>query len=145
MEKLLISACLIGSDVKYDGGNNRLPSDILNKLKEKYELVSFCPEVGGGLSIPRNPSEQRGSKVFMDDGREVTNEFLSGARKALTICQNQGIRTALLKERSPSCGVHQIYDGNFNHNKIDGQGVAAELLIKNGIKCFSEEEIDTIL
>ena len=143
MEKILISACLVGDNVKYDGHNNY--NEKVKLLLEKYELVPFCPEVEGGLSIPRNPSERVKDRVKMKDGRDVTHQYQKGAELALNICLYLGIKIAILKENSPSCGSHKIYDGSFSKKLIDGQGVTSELLRKKGIKVISEDEIDTLL
>ena len=143
MEKILISACLVGENCKYNGGNNLNPK--IEQLLEKYDLIPFCPEEIGGLKTPRNPSEQRGDSVFMDNGKDVTEEFEDGAKKALMLCLYLKINIAILKERSPSCGVHQIYDGSFSGKVINGMGVTAKLLKENGIKVYSEDEIDKLL
>ena len=143
MEKILISACLVGDNVKYDGKNNK--SDKIERLLEKYELVPFCPEVEGGLSIPRKPSERVKDRVKMEGGRDVTHQFESGAEKALNICLYVGIKIAILKENSPSCGSQNIYDGSFSHKLIPGEGVTTELLKKKGITVLNENEIDTLL
>ena len=143
MEKILISACLIGDKTKYDGKSNYNPK--IQDLLEKYELVPFCPEVEGGLSIPRDPSERRNEKVITKEGRNVTKQFEKGAELALNICQYLGIRLAILKENSPSCGVNKIYDGKFENKLIPGSGVTTELLKRKGIKVISEEEIDSLL
>jgi len=143
MEKLLISACLLGQNCRYDGGNTYLQS--IEKLKAKYELFPVCPERQGGLSIPRRPSERRGEKVFMNNGEDVTNAFSVGAVIALNIAQKNHITKALLKEKSPSCGSKQIYDGTFSRTLIPGLGVTAELLKKNGIQVYNENEIEELL
>ena len=143
MERILISACLVGDNVKYDGGNNKNP--LISKLLEKYELVPFCPEVEGGLPIPRHPCEQRGEQVVNDRDEDVTDEFNRGADLALNICLYLKITKAILKERSPSCGVHSIYDGTFSHKVIDGSGVTAALLKRKGITVYSEDEIPMLL
>ena len=143
MEKILISACLVGDNVKYDGKNNL--SDKIERLLEKYELVPFCPEVEGGLPIPRKPSDRVRDRVKMEDGRDVTRQFENGAEKALNICMYLGIKIAILKENSPSCGSHTIYDGSFSHKLIKGEGVTTELLKKKGITVLNEDEIDTLL
>lgn len=143
MEKILISACLVGDKVKYDGRSNY--SDKVQALLEKYELVPFCPEVEGGLSIPRKPSERVKDRVKMENGKDVTKNYEKGAELALNICLYLGIKIAILKENSPSCGSSQIYDGTFSHKLIKGEGVTTELLRKKGIKVISEEEIDTLL
>ena len=143
MEKILISACLVGDNCKYNGGNNLNPQ--LEALLEKYELIPFCPEVEGGLSIPRNPSEIKGDRVVMDNNKDVTREFEFGARKALMLCLYLKIKIAVLKERSPSCGTHQIHDGSFSNKLIEGMGITAKLLKENGIKVYSEDEINQLL
>ena len=143
MERILISACLVGDNVKYDGGNNKNP--LIEKLLEKYELVPFCPEVEGGLSTPRHPSEQRWEQVVNDIDEDVTDEFNRGADLALNICLYLKIKKAILKERSPSCGVHSIYDGTFSHKVIPGSGVTATLLKRKGIEVYNEDEIPMLL
>ena len=143
MERILISACLVGDNVKYDGGNNKNP--LISKLLEKYELVPFCPEVEGGLPIPRHPCEQRGEQVVNDLDEDKTDEFNRGADLALNICLYLKITKAILKERSPSCGVHSIYDGTFSHKVIDGSGVTTALLKRKGITVYSEDEIPMLL
>ena len=143
MERILISACLVGENVKYNGGNNKNP--LISKLLEKYELVPFCPEVEGGLPTPRHPSEQRGEQVVNDIDEDVTDEFNRGADLALNICLYLKITKAILKERSPSCGVHEIYDGSFSHKVIPGMGVTAALLKRKGITIYSEDEIPELL
>lgn len=143
MEKILISACLIGDKCKYDGKSNYHP--LIEELLKKYELVPFCPEVEGGLETPRNPSERIKGQVRMENGRNVTHQFHKGAELALNICLYLGIRTAILKEGSPSCGVNEIYDGTFQHRKIKGQGVTSEKLRQKGIKVISENDIEAFL
>ena len=143
MEKILISACLIGDKTKYDGGHNKTP--LLDALLEKYELVPFCPEVEGGLKIPRQPSERKDDKVISKAGKDVTDNFLEGAHRAYMICAFLNIKVAILKDGSPSCGVYEIYDGSFSHKKIEGQGMTAEYLRKMGIQVISENEIEEFL
>ncbi len=143
MERILISACLVGDNVKYDGGNNKNP--LIDKLLEKYELVPFCPEVEGGLPIPRNPCEQKDDHVINDLNEDKTEEFERGAELAFNICLFLKIKKAILKERSPSCGVHEVYDGSFSHKKIKGMGVTAQYLKEKGIIVYSEDEIPELL
>lgn len=143
MAKILISACLVGDKVNFKGQGNYVPA--VAKLKEKYDLVLFCPECEGGLPTPRLPSEIRGSQVVRKDGKLVTRQFELGASKALALCKFLGISKAVLKEGSPSCGTHQIHDGHFQDNKIPGMGVTARILKENGIEVYSEEEIDKLL
>ena len=143
MQKILVSACLLGDKVNYKGQGKYTPD--IEKIKEKYDLVVFCPEVEGGLPIPRLPNEIRGDEVIRSDGKNVTKEFERGAKKALALCKYLGITKALLKENSPSCGSHMIYDGYFHDKKIPGLGITAKLLKENGIEVYSEEEIDKLL
>ncbi len=143
MEKILISACLVGDNVKYNGGNNLTPK--LDALLEKYELIPFCPEVEGGLSTPRSPAERIGEKVINQDGEDVTDFYLKGAELAFNICLFLKIKKVILKEKSPSCGSKIIYDGTFSHKEIIGMGVTAEYLKEKGIEVFSEDDIDSLL
>ena len=143
MERILISACLVGDNVKYNGGNNKNP--LIDKLLEKYELVPFCPEVEGGLPTPRHPSEQKDGSVINDIGENVSDEFLKGAELAYNICLFLKIKKAILKERSPSCGVHEVYDGSFSHKVIEGMGVTAKYLKEKGIVIYNEDEIPKLL
>lgn len=143
MEKILISACLIGDKTRYDGRSNYHP--LIKELLEKYELIPFCSEVEGGLPIPRKPSEIKGDRVINNENKDVTKYYKKGAELALNICKYLDIKIAILKDGSPACGVHEIHDGNFKRHKIKGMGVTASLLSKNGIKVISEEEISTLL
>ena len=141
MEKLLISACLIGENCKYSGGSNALQEQQLRQLQMCYELIPVCPEQLGGLPTPRTPAERRGDRVITRDGRDVTAEFYAGAGKVLGIARDQKIGKALLKSRSPSCGRDRIYDGTFTGTLIRGNGVTAQTLIERGISVYTEEEI----
>ncbi len=143
MEKILISACLIGDKTRYDGKSNYNP--LVKELLEKYELVPFCSEVEGGLPVPRKPSEIVNDKVINIDGKDVTRNYLKGAELALNICKYLHIKVAILKDGSPACGAHQIHDGKFSGKKIKGMGITASLLTKNGIKVISEDEIAEFL
>ena len=142
--KVLISACLLGDNVKYSGGNNLTPE--LVTLLEKYniKIVKICPECFAGLPIPRVPSEIRGNKVYGKDGRDITKEFLVGAEKTYQVAKNKEIDFAILKERSPSCGNSYIYDGSFSGKVIQGQGLTARRLNKENIVIFSEENLEAI-
>ena len=142
--KVLISACLLGDNVKYSGGNNLRPE--LVTLLEKYnvDIVKVCPECFGGLPIPRVPSEIRENKVFSKDNRDITEEFLAGAEETLKVAKENEINFVILKERSPSCGSTHIYDGSFSGNIIPGQGITAKRLTEEKIKVFSEENLEEI-
>lgn len=137
--KILVSACLLGENCKYNGGNNLIEN--LKKELPDLEFIPVCPEVLGGLSIPRAPSEISNGRVINTEGADVTNNFLNGAKKALETAKNEGVRFALLKAKSPSCGKGEIYDGSFSGKTVSGNGIAAELLIKNGVEVFTEKEI----
>lgn len=141
--KILVSACLLGENCKYSGGNNY--NEQVAKLAEKFEIVPVCPECFGGLPIPRTPSELVGDKVLSKDGKDVTKEFQDGAEKTLYIANECNICYAVLKERSPSCGFRKIYDGTFSGTLTYGNGVTADLLYSNGIRIFGETEIDKFL
>lgn len=143
MEYILISACLIGANVKYNGKNNYI--ELVEKLKQKYELIQICPEVLGGLSIPRDPSEIKGDKVISINNNDVTANFMLGANKALELAKKYNITKAVLKDGSPSCGNTYIYDGTFSKKKIDGFGITAKLLIENNINIYNEFEINELL
>ena len=145
MEALLISACLLGENCKYSGGNNALPKETLAALERRFRLVPVCPERDGGLPTPRIPSERRGERVLNREGEDVTEPFRRGAESALETAQREGCRLALLKERSPSCGSGVIYDGSFSGRIIPGEGVAAELLKQNGLAVFSETGVEKLL
>ena len=136
-EKLLISACLLGRNCKYSGGNNYHP--LTEALRDRYELVPVCPECMGGLPIPHDPSERVGDRVLSRTGADVTAEFKKGAELALRRAQQTGAKLALLKERSPSCGCGKIYDGTFCGKKISGDGVCAALLKKKGFEVIPIE------
>ena len=138
-EKILVSACLLGLPCRYDGRSK--PNEAVISLKEKYELIPFCPEIYGGLETPRIPSERVGDRVVMKNGRDVTENYKRGAEGALYLCKTLGIKRAVLKERSPSCGKGKIYDGSFTNTLKDGDGVAAELLSTHWIEVFGESEI----
>ena len=142
--KVLISACLLGDNVKYSGGNNLTPE--LVTLLEKYnvKIVKICPECFAGLPIPRVPSEIRGDKVYGKDGRDITKEFLVGAEKTYQVAKNKEIDFAILKERSPSCGNSYIYDGSFSGKVIQGQGLTVRKLNEENIVIFSEENLEEI-
>lgn len=144
---ILVSACLLGVNCKYSGGNNKNP-DLIYRLQGK-EMIPICPEELGGLPTPRPPAEiirgtgrdvlQGKAKICLKNGRDVTREFKKGAEKIKEIAQARGISLAIMKERSPSCGVENIYDGTFTGKVIPGTGITAALLKEMGIPVISEE------
>ncbi|MDI9504234.1 MAG: DUF523 domain-containing protein [Bacillota bacterium] len=142
-EPLLISACFLGTRCRYDGNSNEL--DVLFLLRAKYELYPICPEVQGGLTTPREPCEEKDDRIISRSGVDRTLEYEDGARKALAIVKKYGIKKALLKGKSPSCGSGEIYDGTFTRTLIKGDGVTVRLLIKEGLTIYSENEIVKLL
>lgn len=139
---ILVSACLLGVNCRYDGKSILI--DKLKKLSKKHNLIPVCPEIYGGMTTPRVPSEIIKDKVISKSGVDVTANFERGANETLKLARFYDCQFAILKERSPSCGYGKIYDGTFTGNIIDGNGVTAELLSKNGIKIIGESEIDYI-
>lgn len=138
-EKILVSACLLGINCKYDGRNNK-NEKVIGYLKDK-EIIPICPEQLGGLKTPRIASEIVGDKVINREGQDVTKEYKKGAEETLYIAKLLGVKKALLKESSPSCGTNTIYDGTFSKNKKEGMGITAELLKENSIEIISEKEL----
>lgn len=136
---IVVSACLTGENCKYDGTNNK-NQKVLEFLKDK-EYVAVCPEMLGGLSCPRVPSEIRDGRVFNKEGVDVTEKFTSGAQQALKIAAENKCSMAIFKESSPSCGVNTVYNGEFTNTKIKGAGICAGLFKKKGIKVISEKEV----
>ena len=135
--KIMVSTCLLGDNVKYDGTNNKNVE--LIKFLNDYEIIKVCPECLGGLSIPRVPAEIKGDKVINKEGIDVSNAYLMGARKTLEIAKENDIKIAILKKNSPSCGSGYIYDGTFTHTLTSGDGITAKLLKENNILVFNEE------
>ena len=143
MQKVLMSLCFMGKKVRYDGVAKSLMDDpIVKAWIEEERVVSICPEVSGGLPVPRPPAEMRDGCVFDINGKDVTSEFQSGAEKTLALAQKHGIKLAVLKESSPSCGSRTIYDGTHSGNKIPGEGITTALLREHGITVFSENELE---
>lgn len=143
--KLLVSACLLGVNCRYNAEPKALPDDLLSRLLERHTVVPVCPEQLGGLTTPREPSERQGARVVMRSGRDVTAAYARGAQEALRLARQFGCTAAVLKERSPSCGHGEIYDGTFTGTRTAGDGVTAALLLENGIAVYGESEIDQLL
>ena len=139
MEIILVSACLLGTNCKYNGKNNK-NEKVLEYIKDKY-VIPICPEVFGGLSTPRIPSEISDNKIINKDGIDVTKYFVDGANKTLDIAKTLNIKKAILKQKSPSCGCGKIYDGTFTNNIINGDGITTRLLKENSIEVITEEEL----
>jgi uncharacterized protein YbbK (DUF523 family) len=151
LKKVLMSACLLGKKVRYDGGALPVADQIIEQWHSERRIVSVCPEVEAGMSIPRQPAEifeGNGQSVINGDadviekeGGNVTAEFLAGASVALDLCLKFNINVAVLAEFSPSCGSSAIYDGSFSGTKVPGMGVTAALLRQHGIRVFNQYEI----
>ncbi len=139
MESILISACLLGCSTRYKGDGKLIPE--IEELKEKYHLIPICPEQLGGLATPRDPAEQIDGRVITCAGADVTEAFNKGAAEALKLAKLFGCNTAVLKERSPSCGFGTVYDGTFSGVLTEGNGVTADLLSKNNIKIIGESAV----
>ena len=153
MELVLVSACLVGQAVRYDGGDKLCQHNILKKWIEQKRVIIVCPEVAGGLSVPRLASEIVNgagglkvlaglSKVIDSNAKDVTQEFIDGAKIALDLAKSNNIRIAILKENSPSCGTNFIYDGTFTGIKVANSGVTSALLQQSGIQVFNENQLD---
>ena len=141
--KLLVSACLLGVACRYDGKTK--PQPWRERLLAEHTVIPVCPEQLGGLPTPRCPSECRGSLVVARDGTDVTAQYRRGAEETLALARLYGCRMAILKERSPSCGAGEIYDGTFTGRLIPGSGAAARLLEKNGIPVLGESRVQAFL
>jgi len=148
-KKVLISACLLGKNCRYNGGHSQLNE--LNKLD--VEWIPVCPEESGGLGTPRPSAEMQGSaedilngkgKVLTNKGKNVTQEFIRGADKSLQSGLEVGVKTAILKSKSPSCGIGKTYDGSFTKTLKTGDGIFAHLCHKNDIECISSDNINQI-
>jgi uncharacterized protein YbbK (DUF523 family) len=153
MERILVSACLLGSAVRYDGGAKRSDAALLWQWWKERRLVSVCPEVSGGLGVPRPPAEiadgaggeavlDGTGRILTDAGEDVTLPFVQGALAALTAAERAGARMAILKEGSPSCGSLRVYDGTFSGRAVAGMGVTAALLTRHGLRVFNEEQLE---
>lgn len=143
MKKIIVSACLLGDKCKYDGHSNYVP--LIKQLREKFDIIPICPEVNGGMSTPRTPSEIQGDRVVNQKGKDVTKYFDKGVQYVLGAVKYFDVQIAVLKEKSPSCGVNKIYDGSFNGKLIDGQGWLTRELTKLGVKIYSEDQIEELL
>ena len=143
MEKVLISACLVGDKVRYDGKGSYDP--LVKELLEYVELVPFCAEVEGGLKTPRPKSEIRRNQVINEKGQDVTRNFNEGAKKGLNIVNYLDIKVAILKEHSPSCGVNEVYDGTFKKRLVKGEGYLTRLLRQHGVRVISSDDISSYL
>jgi uncharacterized protein YbbK (DUF523 family) len=153
VERILVSACLLGAKVRYHGGDAVSMDPVLRRWEQEGRLVATCPEVEGGLGTPRPPAEiigagagggvvARAAFVRTAAGADVTNRFLAGANVALEVARHHRVRVAILKDGSPSCGSSFVYDGTFSGRRTAGSGVTAALLQQHGVRVFSDHEID---
>lgn len=138
-ENIVVSACLLGINCKYNGENNYCQKVV--DLKEKYNLITICPEVDGGLPTPRIPAEIVYDKVINKEGKDVTKEYNLGAQKALDTALKNNVKKAILKAKSPSCGCGYIYDGSFTHTLIKGDGVTTRLFKQYNLEVLTEEDL----
>ena len=152
MKKILVSACLLGDPVRYDGRSKALVNSDLDALLAQDRIISFCPEVAGGLPVPRAAAEIQAAdgnaviagqaEVRTEDGIDVTDYFLAGAQQALALCRKHEITVAVLTESSPSCGSSKVYNGSFRRTAIPGSGVTTALLRQHGIAVFNQHQLE---
>ncbi len=153
-QNILISACLLGNPVRYNGTDLLLDHPLIKKWELEGRLISICPEVAGGLPTPRAPAEivnggggsvlSKKSNVINKQGEDVSDAFILGAHEALTLAKENNCHAAILTERSPSCGSNIIYDGSFSNIKKKGVGVTSALLEQNGIKVFNQNQLEAL-
>lgn len=154
VEKILISACLVGQAVRYDGKIVKCDHPLLHKWKQEHRLIPICPEVAGGLNVPRPPVEinskngyavlQKEAVILTKEGQDFTQAFVQGAEHTLHMAREHHCHVAILTEKSPSCGRHLIYDGSFNGIRKEGIGVTAALLGQNGVRVFNQFELEEV-
>ncbi len=136
---ILVSACLLGENCKYNGGNNR--NERVLRYVAGHRIIPVCPEVAGGLPCPRKPVEWQGNRALTADGTDCTAQFNLGVQRTLEAIANEPIDLAIMQSRSPTCGVHQIYDGTFTGTKIPGMGALAKALHARGIPLMDAEDV----
>lgn len=140
---ILVSACLAGINCKYNGGNNY--NEAVFNLVKAGKAIPICPEQLGGLTTPRNPSEIKiingARRVINNQNVDVTENFEKGANEVLKLVKEMNVEKAILQPRSPSCGVGKIYSGNFDGNLVDGNGILADFLIKNGVQVINCDDM----
>ena len=141
--KILVSACLLGVACRYDGRSKAYP--LMDELCRRHQVVPVCPEIFGGLPTPRTPAERQGTQVVTKTGGDVTDNYRRGAEEVLRLAQRLGCTAAVLKERSPSCGSGEVYDGTFTGTLRPGDGVTAEVLRSHGIRVLGESELAAFL
>ena len=141
MKKIIVSACLLGRNCKYSGGNNRNEA-VLSYVKGR-EVIPVCPEVAAGMPVPRPPVELREGRVITCEGKDLDAVYRAGVARTLKEIEGEEIACAILKAKSPTCGVHEIYDGTFSGQKIKGRGILAEALVKAGIRIIDEKDVES--
>ena len=141
--KIIVSACLLGENCKYNGKNNR--DEKVIALKEYFDIIPVCPEYFAGLPIPREPAEIVNGRVINKNGEDLTAKFIEGAEHTLYIAEEKGCVVAVLKENSPSCGFGQIYDGSFTSQLTQGNGITAGLISSRGIEVFGESRVKKLI
>lgn len=139
MEKVLVSACLLGVNCKYNGNSNK-NEKVLKYIKDK-QVIPICPEILGGLSTPRTPSEVSNNRIITKDGKDVTSNYTKGAEEVLKLCKLFDVKKAILKSKSPSCGSGLIYDGTFSNILTKGDGITTKLLKENNIEVLTEDDL----
>ena len=145
MSNILISACLLGKPVRYDGKHSLIEHPLIKQWQQQNRLIPLCPEVEGGLPIPRAPAEIINASLILNtNNQDVTHAFILGAQKTLQAVKDNHCTVAILTERSPSCGSHEIYDGHFSRTIKSGMGVTTQLLKDNGIEVFNQYEIEAV-
>lgn len=145
MKPLLISKCLLGENVRYDGGNCLIQGEKLQAIKEKFKLFPICPEVMANMSIPRGPIEILRGKIINKKNDDLTDLFIPVKHSLSELIKMNRIKFALLKEFSPSCGVSQIHNGHFDGGTIEGKGLITSYLLTLGVNVYSENDIAELL
>ena len=142
MKRYAISACLMGENCKYNGGNN-MDTNLVAYMRDKA-YITICPEILGGLTIPRTCCEIRAGRVVDKNGSDVTEAFIKGAQLAIKQIKAYEVDIVIVQPRSPSCGKGKIYDGNFENQLIDGNGIFVDMLIKEGLQVMNLEEFHNL-
>jgi len=137
---IIVSACLLGVSCRFDGSSK--PCQKVIELFRQGGVIPLCPEQLGGLRTPRAPSEIKKFSVVTKNGKDVSKNFKKGAEEALSIARLAGVKKAILKSKSPSCGCGRIYDGSFTHTLVKGNGIFAEMCVRNGIEVLTEEDLE---
>lgn len=143
--KIVCSACLLGTDCKYNGGNNYSEKLVSFITEQGAQVIPVCPEVMGGLPTPRVPSEIRDGRVYNRNGEDVHEAFTAGAQQALQVVKDENPDRIILQSRSPSCGCKEVYDGTFCGKRVKGQGIFAQVLLKEGYQPDDIEDLEEVV